>query len=151
MLLEGPRLAGARLCVCRRLLRTGIQPRLKQDAGPEKFPYVLFSAPPSGSDDYPGEVSIQCCRVLPTQQYCLACCLLLQQGSMPSSTAVQVAKAVDLWDGSGGFVFTSSAGLYTVEDGSHCNEDSPTAKIGSSDRTDRCAILRLRTCIFARS
>eukprot|EP00891_Asterochloris_glomerata_P002053 jgi/Astpho2/2053/Aster-00549 len=85
------------------LLRMGIQPRLKQDAGPEKFPYVLFSAPPSGSDDYPGEV----------------------------------AKAVDLWDGSGGFVFTSSAGLYTVEDGSHCNEDSPTAKIGSSDRTDR--------------
>ena len=46
-------------------------------------------------------------------------------------------------------MFTSSAGLYTVEDGSHCNEDSPTAKIGSSDRTDRCASLQLRQCIFA--
>ena len=80
----------------------------------------------------------------PAQGTFWACWPPLQQGSMPSLTAVQVAKAVDLWDGSGGFVFTSSAGLYTVEDGSHCNEDSPTAKIGSSDRTDRCAILQLR-------
>ena len=58
LLLEAPSLAAARLPVCCRLLRMGIQPRLKQDAGSEKFPYVLFSAPPSGSDDYPGEVNI---------------------------------------------------------------------------------------------
>ena len=45
-------------------------------------------------------------------------------------------------------MFTSSAGLYTVEDGSHCNEDSPTAKLGSSDRTDRCAILQLEHGVF---
>ena len=45
-------------------------------------------------------------------------------------------------------MFTSSAGLYTVEDGSHCNEDSPTAKLGSSDRTDRCAILQLEHRAF---
>ena len=59
-----PSLAGARLSVCYRLLRMGIQPRLKKDAGSEKFPYVLFSAPPSGSNDYPGEVNIQSCVVL---------------------------------------------------------------------------------------
>ena len=33
-----------------------IQPRTKDDASSRKFPYVLFSAPPSGSTDYPAEV-----------------------------------------------------------------------------------------------
>ena len=39
----------------------------------------------------------------------------------PSGSADYVGDiraALDLWDGSGSFVFTSSAGVYTVEDGS---------------------------------
>jgi hypothetical protein len=39
----------------------------------------------------------------------------------PSGSADYVGEiraALDLWDGSGSFVFTSSAGVYTVEDGS---------------------------------
>ncbi len=45
---------------------------------------MLFAAPPSGSEDYLGEIR----------------------------------AALSLWDGTGAFVFTSSAGVYTVEDGS---------------------------------
>lgn len=68
-----------------RLQALGITPRTK-DTAPAggRFPYVLFAAPPSGSEDYVGEIR----------------------------------AALDLWDGSGAFVFTSSAGVYTVEDGS---------------------------------
>lgn len=69
----------------RRLQSLGITPRTK-DAAPAggRFPFVLFAAPPSGSEDYVGEIK----------------------------------AALELWDGSGAFVFTSSAGVYTVEDGS---------------------------------
>lgn len=69
----------------RRLQSLGITPRTK-DAAPAggRFPYVLFAAPPSGSEDYVGEIK----------------------------------AALALWDGTGAFVFTSSAGVYTVEDGS---------------------------------
>lgn len=68
-----------------RLAALGITPRTK-DAAPSggAFPYMLFAAPPSGSDDYLGELK----------------------------------AALALWDGTGAFVFTSSAGVYTVEDGS---------------------------------
>ena len=51
--------------------------------------------------------------------------------------AMQVAEAAKLWDGTGALVFSSSAGLYEVDDGSHCNEDCKIADRGSSDRTDR--------------
>mmetsp|Transcript_40925 Transcript_40925/g.49667 ORF Transcript_40925/g.49667 Transcript_40925/m.49667 type:complete len:370 (+) Transcript_40925:234-1343(+) len=34
----------------------GIVPRTKEEAGEERFPYVIFCAPPSGSTDYVGEV-----------------------------------------------------------------------------------------------
>lgn len=67
------------------------------------FPYVLFSAPPSGSADYVAEIK----------------------------------AALALWDGTGAFVFTSSGGVYTVEDGSACDEGAPTAKLGDNERTDR--------------
>lgn len=40
-----------------RLQQMHIQPRTKTDANSRKFPYVLFSAPPSGSPDYPAEVT----------------------------------------------------------------------------------------------
>ena len=50
---------------------------------------------------------------------------------------MQVAEAAKLWDGTGALVFTSSAGLYEVDDGSHCNEDCKIADRGSSDRTDK--------------
>ena len=39
-----------------RLVSLGIMPRLKRDAGEEKFSFVVFSAPPSGSEDYTAEV-----------------------------------------------------------------------------------------------
>ncbi len=50
---------------------------------------------------------------------------------------MQVAEAAKLWDGTGALVFTSSAGLYEVDDGSHCNEDCKIADRGSNERTDR--------------
>lgn len=52
---------------------------------------------------------------------------------------LQVQRACKLWTGNGSLVFTSSAAVYTVEDGSACSEDSPTAAIGSSERNDRSA------------
>ena len=39
----------------------------------------------------------------------------------PSGSAdylAEIKQALSLWDGTGSFVFTSSAGVYTVEDGS---------------------------------
>lgn len=49
------------ICTARpasRLRQLGLQPRKKADADGRKFPFVLFAAPPSGSEDYPAEV---CC------------------------------------------------------------------------------------------
>jgi len=39
-----------------RLRQLGLQPRIKAEADGRKFPFVLFAAPPSGSEDYPTEV-----------------------------------------------------------------------------------------------
>ena len=39
-----------------RLRQLGLQPRIKAEADGAKFPFVLFAAPPSGSEDYPTEV-----------------------------------------------------------------------------------------------
>ena len=39
-----------------RLLSLGVFPRLKEKAGDEQCPFVVFSAPPSGSEDYAAEV-----------------------------------------------------------------------------------------------
>ena len=39
-----------------RLRQMKIEPRTKEGSNDRKFPYVLFSAPPSGSEDYPAEV-----------------------------------------------------------------------------------------------
>lgn len=86
-----------------RLRQMKIEPRTKEGSNDRKFPYVLFSAPPSGSADYPAEV----------------------------------AEAAELWDGTGALVFSSSAGLYEVDDGSHCNEDCKIADRGKSERTDK--------------
>ncbi|KAK9814534.1 hypothetical protein WJX72_007487 [[Myrmecia] bisecta] len=88
-----------------RLKRIGIQPRVKAEAGDEKYPYVIFCAPPSGSGD--GEY------------------------------VSEVKAAIQRWDGTGSFVFTSSGGLYTVDDGTQCNEDSAVVPMGQSDRNDR--------------
>lgn len=82
------------------LSSVGIVPRVGPTA--EKFAHVAFCAPPSGSEDYAGDV----------------------------------ARALDMWDGTGNFVFTSSAGVYDVKDGSACREDSPTVAMGASPRTD---------------
>lgn len=49
----------------------------------------------------------------------------------------QVQRACKLWSGKGGFVFTSSAAVYSSEDGGPCSEDSPLVALGSSERTDR--------------
>ena len=81
----------------------GITPRTAEEVQPgETFPYVAYCAPPSGSDDYPGDV----------------------------------AKALACWDGTGNFIFTSSAGVYNVNDGSACNESSAVYEMGSNPRTD---------------
>lgn len=49
----------------------------------------------------------------------------------------QVQRACNLWSGKGGFVFTSSAAVYSSEDGGPCSEDSSLVALGNSERTDR--------------
>lgn len=50
---------------------------------------------------------------------------------------LQIRAAGELWDGTGTLLFTGSAGLFTVDDGSQCNEESPVAPLGVSERNDR--------------
>jgi len=78
----------------------GIEARAEGVEG--TFPYVAYCAPPSGSEDYAGDVK----------------------------------KALERWDGSGNFVFTSSAGVFSVNDGSTCDESSPVVPMGANPRTD---------------
>lgn len=69
----------------------------------KRWPYVLFSASPSGNDDY----------------------------------AAAVESALDYWDKKapgGRFVFTSSAGVYTEQDGGVVTEASP---VGSGPRSEK--------------
>lgn len=48
-----------------------------------------------------------------------------------------IQTALDtLWDGTGNFVFTSSAGVYNIDDGSECDESAPTVPLGKERRTD---------------
>ena len=62
----------------------------------------------------------------------------------PSGSAdfvAEIEKAISLWerDAPGAcFVYTGSAAVYDVDDGSHCNEDSPLVKKGEQ-REDRQA------------
>ncbi len=50
---------------------------------------------------------------------------------------MQVKAALRLWDGQGTFLYTGSAGIYAIEDGSEVTEQSPTAELGKDERTDR--------------
>jgi len=105
-----------------RLTALGIHPRTKQSASSSQdnnitFPNVLFAAPPSGSGNYPQEVS----------------------------------DAIKYWDGTGSFVFTSSAAVYSVDDGSPANEDTPLVPHGN-ERTDKLllaeqAVLEAGGCV----
>lgn len=54
-----------------RLQNLGMEVRTKETAGDEKYPFVLFAAPPSGSDDYPKEVLIE--RYLFIKSNCVVC------------------------------------------------------------------------------
>lgn len=51
---------------------------------------------------------------------------------------MQVKAALQLWDGQGTFLYTGSAGIYAIEDGSEVTEQFPTAELGKDERTDRC-------------
>jgi nucleoside-diphosphate-sugar epimerase len=86
-------------------LRTlGIVPFTRNDAPSAKFANVLFSAPPSGSQDYTSEVK----------------------------------SALDRWDGSGSFVFTSSMSVCNTDDGGLVNDDlCPLVPMGKSASTDK--------------
>ena len=87
-----------------RLESLGVSPRLKSAASPaDAFPFVVFSAPPSGSDDY----------------------------------AAEVRAALKAWDGTGGFVFTSSTAVYAGKDGEECDESTPEFAVGENPRADR--------------
>lgn len=61
----------------------------------------------------------------------------------PSGSAdfvADITKALALWDKDtpgACFVYTGSAAVYDVDDGSQCNEDSPIVKKGASERTDK--------------
>ncbi|KAL6615315.1 hypothetical protein ACP70R_037585 [Stipagrostis hirtigluma subsp. patula] len=85
----------------------GIIPSLKGSTISQRIPYVIFCAPPSRSDDYPGDVRGNACRV-----------------------------AASNWSSEGSFLFTSSTALYDCSDNRMCNEDCPSVPIGKSPRTD---------------
>ena len=81
-----------------RLESLGVSPRLKSAASPaDAFPFVVFSAPPSGSDDY----------------------------------AAEVRAALKAWDGTGGFVFTSSTAVYAGKDCEECDESFAAPLVAS--------------------
>lgn len=88
-----------------RLRKLGIVPRTNTEglSRMENFPFVVFSAPPSGSEDYVKDIK----------------------------------AALNAWDGTGCFLFTSSAAVYDVEDGSACDESAPTVPLGRNERSDR--------------
>lgn len=101
-----------------RLQQLGITPRLKAQAAEGQFANVVFSAPPSGCEDYVAEIQ----------------------------------EALRLWDGTGTFLFTSSAGVFAVDDGTLCTEDSPVKAAGTSERTARLlkaeqAVLEAGGCV----
>jgi hypothetical protein len=96
------------------LKKIGINPTTSSNDMGEKFANVAFCAPPSGSEDYPGDV----------------------------------AKALSMWDGTGNFIFTSSAGVYNVNDGSPCDESSPVFELGANPRTD-ALLLAEKACLDA--
>ena len=134
----------------RRLQDLGITPRLKQDAGSEQYCNVVFCAPPSGCEDYVAEVRLLAAGVTFSVHLVLLLPLARPrklQSRLPDTDAgvrradtihyIQVHSALQLWDGTGSFVFTSSAGIYGIDDGSSCTEDSPVHALGHSDRTDR--------------
>ena len=64
-----------------------------------------------------------------------------------AGSILQVKTALRLWDGSGCFVYTGSAGIYSAEDGSEVREESPTSPLGKDDRTDRCAVILFKAGI----
>ena len=53
------------------------------------------------------------------------------------TACAQVKAALQLWDGSGCFVYTGSAGIYSAEDGTKVREKSETSPLGKDERTDR--------------
>ena len=53
------------------------------------------------------------------------------------TACAQVKAALQLWDGSGCFVYTGSAGIYLAEDGAEVREESETSPLGKDERTDR--------------
>ena len=68
----------------------------------------------------------------------------------------EIKKAIALWDKDAPgacFVYTGSAAVYDVDDGSQCNEDSPLVKKGTSERTDKLlaaeeAVLSAGGCVL---
>ena len=61
--------------------------------------------------------------------------------NLAAGSILQVKSALHLWDGSGCFVYTGSAGIYSAEDGSEVREESPTSSLGKDERTDRCVAI----------
>ncbi len=60
-------------CMCLfRIAKLGLKPTLKADLpSGVKYPYVLFSAPPSGAADYAAEVNMpDIALCLHTEQFC---------------------------------------------------------------------------------
>jgi hypothetical protein len=129
----------------RRLAKLGISPVVKSEAGSQKYPYVVFSAPPSGSQDYVGEVRPAAGAEARVSSLC-SCRARLPPAlrSRPATHphllppgAVQIKAALGRWDGSGSFVFTSSNSVCAVEDGSLVTEDTPTVALGAGASTDK--------------
>ena len=66
------------------------------------------------------------------------------QRTLSDDYAAEVKAALDLWDGTGGFVFTSSTAVYNGTDGEPCDEKTPEFKMGENPRADR--LLEARGC-----
>jgi hypothetical protein len=80
-------------CCCCRLRGMGLEP-VTRDAAPagKQYPYVLFAAPPSGSEDYPGAVSNCGAKGLLCSHLALLLHLVLHQVAitMPVSSSLDV-------------------------------------------------------------
>jgi nucleoside-diphosphate-sugar epimerase len=111
----------------------GLTPRTRDQADGRRFPYVLFAAPPSGSDDYPAEVaaaarmwdgsgsmvftsSMSVCAAEDGSEVSDENCPLVPEGKSPSTDRLLVAEQATL--AAGGNV-VRLVGLYHAQRGPH--------------------------------
>ncbi|GMN46495.1 hypothetical protein TIFTF001_015670 [Ficus carica] len=131
------------------LIEMGINPSLKGTETTNKFPYVIFCAPPSRSPNYAGDVSTIGCvakQISPPKVVWVPAMYVVSVGDSRVDLSkwdwLQIRdedhwwEAALSWNGEGSFLFTSSSAPYDCNDNGECDEDTPVVPIGRSPRTD---------------